>query len=224
MINQDDLFKESEGDDYFQRRKNSNWSDEERIAEDLPLSLIKRNKLKIKNAAEVGAYNGFRLAHLVQNYNCKAVAFEPSQKAVKDGKERYPHIIFHRNTASKLDAADGAFDTVIVSFVFHWIDRKMLLRSVSEIDRILADEGHLVISDFLVSYPQRCRYHHLPQQEVWTYKQKYEDIFISTNCYTLVDSLINKPSGKDTVSRNCVLLKKSLSGNYPVVPYKTDNS
>lgn len=217
MTYQDDLFKSFEGDKYFQRRKNSNWSDEERIEEDLPLELIKRNNLKIKKVAEVGAYNGFRLAFLAQNYDCKSVAFEPSQKAIEDGKDRYPYITFCCNTASKLDADDASFDMVIVSFVFHWIDRKTLLRSASEIDRILADGGWLIISDCLVEYPQRSRYHHLQKQEVWTYKQSYEDIFIATNCYTLVDSISKEPTGKDTIRRNCVLLKKSLLGNYPVV-------
>lgn len=215
MLNQDEMFKSFEGDNYFQRRENSDWPDEERLAADLPLQLIKRNNLKITNAAEVGAYNGFRLARIMRDYSCKAVAFEPSRRAVNNGKTQYPDIEFHCNTASKLDAKDGAFDLVIASYVFHWIDRKTLLRSVSEIDRVLADGGHLVISDFLVSRPERTRYHHLPEREVWTYKQKYEDIFIFTNLYALVDSASKEPQGKDTVRRVCVLLKKSLHGNYP---------
>jgi hypothetical protein len=31
------------------------------------------------------------------------------------------------------------------------------------------------------SLPQRVRYHHLPDQDVWTYKQNYGEIFLSSN-------------------------------------------
>lgn len=214
---QDDIFKLSEADQYHERRRKSNWSDEERIKEDLPLEVIQKNKIRCKNAAEVGAYNGFRLAFLSENYHCHAVAFEPSQKAILEGKQKYPQVDFRCNTAAQLDAADGSFDMVIVGYVFHWIDRKTLIRSISEIDRVLADDGWLVISDIWVEYPQRRKYHHLPSKDVWTYKQNYWEIYLASNCYKLVDAIFRKPSGKDSVPRYCTLLKKSLTGNYPVV-------
>ena len=42
-----------------------------------------------------------------------------------------------------------------------------MLRSVAEIDRVLPDGGFLLIGDFYPSLPQRVRYHHLPDQDVF---------------------------------------------------------
>jgi ubiquinone/menaquinone biosynthesis C-methylase UbiE len=114
---------------------------------------------------------------------------EPSRQAIQDGQAQFPDVEFLRGTASELPVgAQAGFDLIIVNFVLHWVDRSTLLRSVAEIDRVLADGGFLVIGDFCPSLPQRVRYHHLPEQEVWTYKQNYGDIFLASNLYEMIAS------------------------------------
>jgi len=216
MDTQDNIFMSFEGDRYLERRKKSNRSDQQRIKEDIPLKLIERNNINFNKVAEVGAYNGFRLAHLSEKYACQTVAFEPSIKAIADGKKKYPNVKFHHNTAVQLDANDSDFDMVIIDFVFHWIDRKNLLRSVAEIDRILTEDGWLIVGDFWVDHPQRRRYHHLSEIELWTYKQNYWDIFLSSNCYQLFDSISNNSINNEIIPRYCTLMKKSLTSGYPI--------
>lgn len=213
---QDEIFRLYEGDNYLKRRKQSLRSDKDRIKDDLPLTLIQRNQITFHSVAEVGAYNGFRLAELIKNYGCTAVAFEPALLSIADGKRKFPDITFHRNTAAQLEADDECFDLVIIDFVFHWIDRRMLLRSVAEIDRILKPDGWLVVGDMWTDHPSRTRYHHIQDKDVWTYKQNYCDIFLSTNCYRQLDAIERPSSQIDPVPRCCALLQKTLSGRYPV--------
>ena len=81
------------------------------------------------------------------------------------------------------------FDLVIINFVFNWIDRSNLLRSVAEIDRLLVDGGFLIIGDFLPSNLTKVRYHHLPEKEVYTYKQNYAATFLASGLYHPVSLL-----------------------------------
>src|SRR5262249_31015268 len=136
---------------------------------------------------EIGASNGWRLHEIARRFACRVTAVEPSRDAIQDGQARFPSVQFLRGTASELPFdAEARFDLVIVNFVFHWVDRSTLLRSVAEIDRVSPDGGFLLIGDFYPSSPQRVRYHHLPDQDVWTYKQNYGDIFLSSNLYEMI--------------------------------------
>jgi SAM-dependent methyltransferase len=111
-----------------------------------------------------------------------AVAVEPSARAVLDGKENFPEVSFVRGTASALPLRQ-TFDLVIVNFVFHWIDRQNLLEVVAEADRLVADCGFLIIGDFYPANQLQVRYHHLQDQEIYTYKQNYAAIFLASGMY-----------------------------------------
>jgi ubiquinone/menaquinone biosynthesis C-methylase UbiE len=147
---------------------------------------------------------------------------EPSREAIQDGQAQFPSVQFLRGTASELPLdAQARFDVVIVNFVLHWVDRSTLLRSVAEIDRVLADGGFLVIGDFYPSLPQRVRYHHLPEQDVWTYKQNYSDIFLASNLYETIASYSFDHSTHALRSdvrpedrAQIMLLRKSMHGRY----------
>jgi len=219
LILQDDIFKIKEGDNFYTRRQSKNMSDKEFLKKDIVFPLIKRNKLRPKRVAEIGSCDGFRLAAIHKEFKSECVGFEPSVKAIQTGRKKYPFIRFKRSLASRLIFQDAYFDLVIVSFVLHWIDRRTLLQSVAEIDRILIDKGVLVLSDFFVPYPQRRFYHHLPENNVWTYKQNYWEIFLATNLYELVDFCTNMDlyiNNQDDVLRFACLLKKDIRSLYKV--------
>lgn len=221
MTIQDEIFKESEGDNFYCRRLEKGVSDKERFKNDLVLNLIEKNKLSPKKVAEVGACNGYRLALISRKYEAECVAFEPSRQAIKDGAEKFPEVKFHQNVASDLESSDGYFDLVIVYFVLCWIDRKTLFRSLAEIDRILCNGGYLILGDFLVTQPQRRRYHYLEKEKVWTYKQDYWKIFSESIIYSLIEikSIEDAKVGQssDNLTRFCALLKKNLNKLYPIV-------
>ena len=221
MTTQDAVFADGEGDRWFLRNRSaitdSNW-----IATDPVLRLIEIAGLAPQRALEIGASNGFRLHALRERYGCRVTGVEPSQNAIDNGAAHYPDVEFLRGVANDLPIKeDGAFDLVIVNFVLHWVDRSTLMRSVAEIDRMIADGGYLIIGDFYPPAPQRVPYHHLPQSSVATYKQSYPEIFIASVLYKQVEALTCDHATREIRAdvapeerTQVVLLRKSLEGHY----------
>jgi SAM-dependent methyltransferase len=152
-------------------------------AADLPLKLVETYRLRPRSVLEVGAANGVRLAAISQHYNARVVAVEPSVEAILDGQVSFPGVGFVQGQACAIPLQKTSFDLIIVNFVFHWIDRSNLLRSVAEIDRLLVDGGFLIIGDFYPANLTKVRYHHLTQPELYTYKQNYAAIFLASGLY-----------------------------------------
>src|SRR5215467_3983726 len=220
-MNQDEIFLQSEGDRWLARNKAA-ISNPEYAVHDHVIQIMTMMNLAPRNVLEIGASNGWRLNEIALRFGSRVTAVEPSSDAIRDGQARFPSVQFLRGAASELPLdAQARFDLVIVNFVFHWVDRSTLLRSVAEIDRVLADGGFLVIGDFYPSLSQRVRYHHLPDQDVWTYKQNYGDIFLASNLYEMIASYSFdhsthawrsdvRPEDRGQVT----LLRKSVHGRY----------
>ena len=175
-MTQEDIFRRGEADAWFKRNK-------EALAakiNDPIIRLLEEYKIEPKKILEVGCSNGWRLGLM----KGERVGVEPSAEAITDGRKRYPDVRFLQGTASDIPL-DETFDLVIVNFVFHWIAREMLLRSVSEVDRCVAKEGgYLVIGDFLPDQPITNEYKHT--KGVFTYKMDYASIFTAANLYKII--------------------------------------
>ncbi|MEW6116937.1 MAG: class I SAM-dependent methyltransferase [Nitrospirota bacterium] len=178
-MEQDEIFECYEGDRWFERNSGLLTPHDDYVIFLLELYGILSPDVKV---LEVGAANGYRLARIYEKYGCEVHAVEPSKKAVEDGKTRFPYMHFYPRALKDIDF-DEMFDIVIVQSVFHWIDRKNLLLSASNIDRSLRAGGKLVIGDFQTPFPVKRRYHHIEDREVYTYKLRYKDIFLSTGSY-----------------------------------------
>jgi SAM-dependent methyltransferase len=178
MNSQDKTFLNYEGDNWFERNKTCF-----KVEQDPPLFLITIYNLKPKNVLEVGASNGYRLAQIHKQFKSKVYALEPSGKAIKHGKKKWPFINFQKATAKTMDYDKKPFDLVIVNSVFHWIDRDTLLNSIAKIDEALVWGGYLIIGDFQVYCPIKKRYHHIIKDKVFTFKVDYKKIFLSTGFY-----------------------------------------
>jgi len=226
MIDQDKIFLEKEGDKWFKRNKDAIGNN---LENDPPLKMIELLNLKPLSVLEVGATNGYRLAELSHKIGRGTyVAIEPSSDAIEDGKKRFPEIEFRRGLMYDLPLKKGEkFDLVIINFGFHWVERKHLLSSVSEIDRATANGGHLIVCDFLPDTPTRVKYHHLPDKEVYTYKQDYAKIFLSAGLYNLVDQFIFDHDEHTIIKKDvpsdrrgvCLCLKKNQEGFYVTKAY-----
>ena len=215
-MNQDKIFFAKEGDNWFKRNRQDIHDDR---FSDPVLALLAQYKLKPKKVLEVGAANGWRLAKIADSYGSQCIGIEPSKAAVADGKKRFKKIALKTGLASALPVNEE-FDLVIVHYVLHWVSREELMGAVVEIDRVVADGGYLVIGDFDPFYPTRTRYHHLPNDEVYTYKLDYANIFAATALYRSIarmtflhenHEITHDKAGED---RGVVsLLKKSLHGH-----------
>jgi ubiquinone/menaquinone biosynthesis C-methylase UbiE len=218
-MSQDNVFLNFEGDNWFKRNMNDLVGSKDN---DFIINLIHLYNITPKNVLEIGASNGWRLNEINRKYGCNCVAVEPSELAIKAGKEKYPHIEFHRALANELPFDNNQkFDLVIISFVFHWIGREQLFKSVSEIDRVLSDGGLLMIGDFMPDSPNKVNYHHIKDKQMWTYKQDYTKLFTCSNIYKLIGQMTGHhetqelDSFVDNKSRMAVSLLKKDYNNYP---------
>lgn len=177
------LFARSEGDRWFERNRAAirRWSPDR----DTPLRMMELYGLKPETVLEIGAADGFRLGAIRQRWHARCVAVDASGAAVAAGRERFPQVEFVHASADAIPLYER-FDLVIVNFVLHWVDRRKLTATAAEIDRLLADDGCLILGDFLPSAPTRVPYHHLPDREVYTYKQDYAAMFEATGLYRRV--------------------------------------
>ncbi|MFN3599033.1 MAG: class I SAM-dependent methyltransferase [Aquificaceae bacterium] len=118
-----DIFKNYEGDNWYERNKEAL-----KPKQDLITWLLDSYGILREGSAvlEVGASNGYRLEYIRQRYGCRAVAVGPSKRAVEEGKNSYPHIEFYNISAEEMDFKE-VFDLVIINSVFHWIERANLL-------------------------------------------------------------------------------------------------
>lgn len=223
-MTQDDIFFHGEGDRWLARNQSA-LNDKERLAHDPVIRVLALMDLAPQNVLEVGASNGYRLQELHRRYHCRVTAVEPSDEAIKNGQANYPAVRFLRGTAAQLPIVEEReFDLVIVNFVLHWIDRTTLMCSAAELDRMLQDGGCLLIGDFHPPRPQRVAYHHLPGQDVWTYKQNYSDLFVASNIYESVGvfsfdhaTLAMRSDVNPHDRTQVVLLRKRLLDRYETV-------
>lgn len=219
-MSQHDTFLHGEGDAWFAR--NAAALEPDRAAgRDPVLRLLDRAGLRPASVLEVGAANGYRLAALAACTGCRATALEPSARALADGQARFPGVRFVRGLAHAMpELPDAAFDLIIVHFVLHWVDRVRLLATVAEIDRVLSNGGCLVVGDFLPDSPQKVKYHHLPDADVWTYKQDYAALWLASGLYRLVDERTfdhahpTAPAADASARARVALLRKDLHGLY----------
>lgn len=230
-INQDQIFSESEGDQWFRRNAEAmeKAGERERESGDLVLRALDFLNIRASRIIEIGASNGYRLELLRTKWDAeKCVAIEPSKEAISNGRKKYPQIDFRCGIAGNLPVKeDENFDLAIFNFVFHWIDRASVLRSVSEVDRILSDGGHVVIGDFYPQSPAKVRYHHIKDRDVWTYKQDYSKVFTASALYSLVGKFQASFKEREfkTVSDEMdsvaiAVLRKNMEANYRVLTYQ----
>ncbi len=215
---QGNVFIRSEADRYFERNKSALTSADWSL--DLPLRLIDLYKLQPRSVVEVGAANGFRVATIAERFGARVVAVEPSAQAIADGKRRFPDVQFIQSLANEIPLQER-FDLAIVNFVLHWVARDTLLKSVAEIDRLVVDGGFLIVGDFAATNQLRVKYHHLPNQEVYTYKQNYAAVFLASGIYHMVAAVTSGHAATfvsaDTSEHERIgawLLQKRLAEHY----------
>lgn len=218
---QEDLFRDGEADAWFQRNL-VKLANDERPGVDAMTAIAIATATPAPRIVDVGSSNGWRAAAIGHALGGMAVAVDPSRQALEDGKARYPEVSFLEGVASDLPLDSECADLVTVNFVLHWLDRSRLMAALSEIDRILANGGHLLLGDFLPDVPTRVPYHHRPDSNAWTYKQDYSRAFIASGLYTetqrvIVDHRTGEACGPTIAPQergSISVLRKGLDSHY----------
>jgi SAM-dependent methyltransferase len=215
---QKNAFLDGEGDSWFLRNARKLTESAQR---DPLLRELKEAQLAPKTALEIGCSNGWRLEAMRETWTCAAFGVDPSAKAIAEGKGTFPLLDLRTGTADSLPFEDGQFDLVVLGFCLYLCDRDDLFRIAMEVDRVLADGGHLAILDFFSAIPYRNRYQH--KEGVFCYKMSYATMFSWNPAFSTLRHTLLAHDGAAAPSRDDLIavsiLKKDTRHAYVENPY-----
>jgi SAM-dependent methyltransferase len=156
-----------EADAYYVRNVDQNKPSSDPMLPALQRIHVVRPMLSV---LEIGSNTGWRLDGIRASLGVsKVCGVEASQLAVDEHRLTYSDIPVVRGVAPQVLSGFPAesFDTVIVGFLMYLLPRDLLFTFAAEVDRILADDGHIVIEDFLHPTPLSRDYTHQDQLRVF---------------------------------------------------------
>jgi len=105
----------------------------------------------ITSVLEIGCTTGFRLHKAQQEFGARCSGLEASAAAVQEGQEKYPDIELKQGIApADLGQWGGStFDVVVVGHLLYLLPRSDLFALAAQVDSLLAEDGHLIIMDFV---------------------------------------------------------------------------
>jgi SAM-dependent methyltransferase len=174
-----------DADNYYLRN-----ADQHKPSSDPMLPCLQRihRATPIRSVLEIGSNTGWRLDGIRKHFDKpNVVGVEASLFAVEESKATHPHIPAVHGVAPDVlfGFSDNHFDTVIVGFLIYLLPRNMLFHFAAEVDRILKDDGHIVIEDFLHPNAVSRDYTHNDQLRVFKHDPSAPWSWSPT--YTLVD-------------------------------------
>ncbi len=191
MKSQNSIFKEGEADSWYSRNKevlNELGSTRNKLP--LDIENLSKNldpfRNEISRILEIGCSSGKKLENLCQRLDASGHGIEPSALAVEEGNSRMKDLQIQLvcGTADELPFESSSFDLVYFGFCLYLVDRKTLLKSLSEADRVLKAGGFLAITDFDPGRMYKRPYVH--QEGLFSYKQDYSKFYTESGLYYLV--------------------------------------
>lgn len=173
---------------YFIRNLNSDFFSKEREEYQFLRDFV-RPESKI---LELGCGDGKNVFTFTNNLKTEYTGIDVSKKAIDEARSRFPESQFEYSESTELPFEDGSFDFVYIGFFLYLLDRKNLLPLVTEIDRVLKDDGILALTDFGVNFPYVNHYHH--DENLSVHKFNYEEIFSALPFYFLLEKRIHRES------------------------------
>ena len=149
-------FLNGEGDAWFNRNANYEIDQFDHVDKEILQHLSRES-----NILEIGCADGRRLARIqkVLGTDSRLVGIDPSTAAIQQGLIKFQGLDLRIGTADDLPLNEF-FSTVILGFCLYLCDRTLLSKIVSEVDKVLLDNGTLIIVDFDPPHPRRCQYRH----------------------------------------------------------------
>ncbi len=184
------LFKD-EANAYFERNVRKN----EKRLYSAPWRMIAdfysryTDKFQIRNILEIGCNYGYNLMWFKSQFPVECYGVEPSGMAVSYGRK----IIIEKNLEGvelietfsyDLPFEDNKFDVIVFGCCLYITEREKVLRTISEVDRILKNGGFCIIYDF--ETPVLCRRINKHNAMTYTYKQDYAKLLLPFG-YTLIE-------------------------------------
>jgi|SaaInlStandDraft_7_1057024.scaffolds.fasta_scaffold38023_2 ubiquinone/menaquinone biosynthesis C-methylase UbiE len=216
---QKDIFLDCEGNEYYKRNKsNLHNPDGDKIIESIRYLSLRPNKV-----LEIGCSNGWRLSCIHDSYKSECYGIDPSLNAIFDGRLKYPEITLLQGAADSINFPNASFDTVIIGFCLYLCDREDLFNIAKEVDRVLSNNGNLILYDFLTSTPISNQYEHC--ENIESYKMDYAKMFSWNPEYTSIYAITGHHGGdagyaSPDLRVGVNVLKKNKENAYLKNPYK----
>jgi ubiquinone/menaquinone biosynthesis C-methylase UbiE len=190
-MKQKEIFLAGEGNAWFTR--NADALTNHRLPDSDPLLVellgLKQQFAPIQGGGrvlEVGCGSGTRLDWLQRNMGLECHGIDPSDMAVSQAVSS--GVLAQVGTADQLPFADNSFDVVIFGFCLYLCDRDDLFKIAAEADRVLKNQGWLLIKDFYSPTPLAKSYHH--KAGVYSYKMDYSSLFTWNPYYNVFSTRV----------------------------------
>jgi len=158
------------------------------------LQILKKNiELKTLKVLEVGSFISDLLFFLKKDYNCKITGIEPSSKAVNFAKKKFKIKIINKTfyNSQYFDIKKkykNKFDLIICDDVLSWIDREIILETVSSLNWILKNNGYIFLRDFCPKKSFVHINHHWPNKNIFNFKVSggHKSFFLNSGKYRTI--------------------------------------
>jgi ubiquinone/menaquinone biosynthesis C-methylase UbiE len=218
---QKDIFLATEGDAWWKRNAQTLAEQKHLDADHLTQELLNA-PIKPTSILEIGCSTGWRLKHLKEIYGALCAGIEPSAEAVSTAKRDFPELNVIQGTADRLPFEAGSFELVILGFCLYLCDVDDYFTIAAEVNRVLANEGHVAILDFHPPFPYQNTYHH--RSQILCRKMDYSRLFSWNPIYNLVSLRKFGYNGApfDGIPNNTTsvaILRKSHDQAFPPNPF-----
>ena len=220
MSTQKNIFLNSEGNEWYKRNISAIENKKEM---DPVLKTMTLYNATPRKTLEIGCSNGWRLNALKNTTDSECFGIDPSQQAIEEGATKYPHIQLKTGSADEIPFTEKMFDCVIIGYCLYLCDRDDLFKIAYEVDRVLQDNGIVVIYDFCTDIPYYNRYQY--HDNIQSFKMAYSKLFTWNPFYRTICS-VNMNYNKDFCLEipkddqiNITLLKKDKKNAYINNPY-----
>lgn len=222
MSNQKEIFKSSEGDQWFKRNQELYAATRQERGE--IVNALDDLRIKPTRVLEIGCSNGLRLNNYYLYCQADCFGIDPSEAAIVSGQKEFPHLSLQVGTADSLPFENNTFDLIVFGFCLYLCDRNDLFKIAYEADRCLADNGHLIVKDFCPPFPYRNTYTH--KEGIFSFKMDHSKMFSWNPAYTEIHRTTITHYGTEKRELHdekisAVIMHKNNSQAFPPNPYNS---
>ena len=131
-----------------------------------------------KNILDIGCAYGGLIYELMKNYSTTNFdGIDPGKKSIEIANKNIQskRVTFIEGFSDQLPFEDNKFDVVILMMVMQWIPRSDLIKTISEVDRVLKIGGLIFLEEYLPNQPVTSISRH--NKDISIYKDNYSDFF-----------------------------------------------
>ena len=234
-MNQDKFYSNFESNAFFERWKKNKKNNSKKLRNNkksIYEQLNKFVKLDRLRVLEIGCFIGDLLGYIKNKHKCNVLGIEPSSKACKYGKENFgvkiKNSTFFESSYFYLNKINRKkYDLIIFDDVLSWVERDLILQTLSSADWLLKDNGFIYLRDFTPNNYFAVKNHHWPKKDIYNFKQMYghKDLLLKTGKYLEIYNNTYQSKNLQTVKSNNIqsmiwsdtILKKCKKFTHPVI-------